>query len=350
VLLLWAVAVATADEPTDGPPPIALSWAFTLGAQAMPRVGDESSTLLGDAVSSEGVRVVPLVGEVGARGPLSTFAVVRVEDGLFQAGALEASEARVGFVSSKGIGGLWVGRSDLLFSRDRDVEAEDQTFSLRPMLSRLALPLHMSGTGFALAVPERITAEGGLAYATATADAPYRWGRLRVHPLGALPDRTDGFSEGLRVQLAGGLVDLQSEALGSERLWAADLTLTAGPLQVSGGAQHEASAGEDPRWSSVVEAGSRVLALPGGDLHLALRGERVVGFDVGDTPRWLGALRLAARDPSGRATIYGEYFLSREPGTGLAPGADGVGLPGGAERDNDLLTVGLTLRLREDAR
>lgn len=349
-MLLWAVAVATAEEPPAGPPPIALSWAFTLGAQAMPLVGDEASTLLGDAVGSEGVRVVPLVGEVGARGPLSTFAVVRVEEGLFHAGALEASEARVGFVSSKGIGGLWVGRSDLLFSRDRDVEAEDQTFSLRPMLSRLALPLHMSGTGFALALPERITAEGGLAYATATADAPYRWGRLRVHPLGALPDRTDGFSEGLRVQLAGGLVDLQSEALGSERLWAADLTLTAGPLQVSGGAQHEASAGDDPRWSSVVEAGSRVLALPGGDLHLALRGERVVGFDVGDTPRWLGALRLAARDPSGRATLYGEYFLSREPGTGVAPGEDVVGLPGGAERDNDLLTVGLTLRLREDAR
>jgi hypothetical protein len=93
-----------------------------------------------------------------------------------------------------------------------------------------------------------------------------------------------------------------------------------------------------------------VLALPGGDLHLALRGERVVGFDVGDTPRWLGALRLAARDPSGRATLYGEYFLSREPGTGVAPGEDVVSLPGGAERDNDLLTVGLTLRLREDAR
>ena len=126
-----------------------LDAAFALGAQALVYVGDASDVTRYDPVATETVRVVPAAVSVTVTRPLGgvdAWAALRMEEGTVHAGGLEAAEARVG-VTRGGWLGAWVGRADLPLSFDREYEAEDLTFSVRPLLSRAVLPLHATGAG-----------------------------------------------------------------------------------------------------------------------------------------------------------------------------------------------------------
>ena len=83
--------------------------------------------------------------------PTSTFAEIRVEEGIFHAGALEAGEALVGW-SPRNELVLWIGRTDVPVTLDRIREPEDDALSIRPVVSRISIApaRRWRGHGFGL--------------------------------------------------------------------------------------------------------------------------------------------------------------------------------------------------------
>lgn len=320
-----------------------------LGAEVIPYVGAEADLTRLDPVATANARIpVAALGlDVGAAGGL--HATVRIEEGIVHAGGLESVEAHVGWEHPAGWAGAWVGRRDLALTRDREMEGEALIFPTRPTLSRASLPVHANGAGVLLAVPDRARLTAGVAWTTTTADAPWLWLRLAAHPLGPLPEWQDEPAEALRVQLGGGAAHLASEGLGAQWVLTADLAARWRTVSVDAGWTEvqttDAPGGDVRRDGLVAEVGTRVAPLPVGDLHLAARGEHLTGLEPGEDARWIGAGRLAWRSEHRRAEVYLFGQLSRESGTGVAPGEDAVGLPGGAERANDLAGLGMLLRL-----
>lgn len=257
------------------------------------------------------------------------------------AGALEAAEARLGF--ERPAGGLWIGRADLPFSRDREMEAEDLALSWRPVLSRAALPLHASGAGAALAWPERARLEAGLSWTSASSDAAWRWGRLSITPVGPLPDRQEDHAEHLRLGLGVGAARLASPSLGTSTLGTADLELRWRGALLGGGAGRWWDDGEviDAAWG---ELGGHIATLGPVGLRLHGRVERVVALEDDEDARWIGAARLGAWVLDDALEIFAEVGLSRERGSAVAPGEDVVDLGRGIERANDVAALGARLR------
>jgi hypothetical protein len=315
MLLLTAGGVSYGAPAGEG-----VEVSAALGAVWDPWVGEEAALTALDPVATEGVRVVQSALAVEAHGPVGSHALLRVEEGIFHAGALEAAEAQVGWLAPGGFGEASVGRADIPGTADRDWEPEAQIFAVRPLLSRVLLPNHAAGVGATVAYPDRASLRAGLSYLTATADAPFRWARLRVHPLGPPPEREDAAVDGLALTASAGWLGLDSEAQGELRLLDADLDL---------------------RWRFVALGGEGVWVKAS---SAPPRQERVTGVVEGEDARWLLSARLAFRSADARFVPFVEAALSREAGTGVAAGEDVVALSRGLERVNDRLSLGARYR------
>jgi hypothetical protein len=340
MLLLTAGGVSYGAPAGEG-----VEVSAALGAVWDPWVGEEAALTALDPVATEGVRVVQSALAVEAHGPVGSHALLRVEEGIFHAGALEAAEAQVGWLAPGGFGEASVGRADIPGTADRDWEPEAQIFAVRPLLSRVLLPNHAAGVGATVAYPDRASLRAGLSYLTATADAPFRWARLRVHPLGPPPEREDAAVDGLALTASAGWLGLDSEAQGELRLLDADLDLRWRFVALGGEGVWVKASSAPPRQEWILRAQSLLCPLPkGSDLHLALRGERVTGVVEGEDARWLLSARLAFRSADARFVPFVEAALSREAGTGVAAGEDVVALSRGLERVNDRLSLGARYR------
>lgn len=296
-----------------------------VGAQAQLWVGDGADSTLADPYTNETVRILPAALGVGIeRGP--AWAGLRIEEGTVHAGGLEAGEARVGLAG--GPFRAWIGRSDLPWSLDRDVEIEDQAPSLRPVLSRTVLPLHATGAGLELS-PAFATVEAGASWTALSSDAPWLWARARLHPL---PRAV------IRPQLGGALLRSDSPSLGEQWAWAADLRVESDPAWVSGGYAWARTGSE--RAEAWVELGGQVPLGPV-EPQLVLRGERATGLAEGEDLRWIGLGRVGLGLPAWRLSTYVELLHSVEEGTP----AGVLSLDGGADRANDAVSLGLLLRL-----
>lgn len=347
--MLLALPLAAADEGGLTAGPFALHGEAALGARAWVLVGDEADTTRYDPVATEGVGVSPLALEGLAQTEGGVYALLRLEEGVIHAGAVEAAEARLGWAAPGGQGELWLGRGDLPVTRDRGREPEDQALGLAPILSRTLLPWHATGAAGALAWPERATLQAGLAWTTASADAPWTWGRLDLHPLGPVPDDERVNSVTPTFVLGGGLARLDSPSLGQSLLWTADGELRLGPLLLGGGwTGTEQGEGEErsSRRAVHAQAGGGLLTVRNITLHAMLRGERATGIEAGEDARWLGAGRLSLSAHEAALEGYAELLLCRERGDGVEAGEDVVALGRGVERQNDALSLGLRARFR----
>ncbi len=349
-ILLAASALAGAPGPQASVEagPFRLSGEAALGARAWVWVGEDAETTRYDPVATEGVAVVPLALEGEARTARGLFALVRIEEGVIHAGAVEAAEARLGVEAPGGWGELWLGRGDLPVTRDRTREPEDLALGLSPVLSRATLPWHAAGAAGGLSWPERASLRAGLAYTAPSSDAPWLWSRLDLHPLGAPPA-----DERLRVaaftaDLGAGLATLDSPSLGRTRMLSGDLELRWGPALLAGGYTRvdgeDAGGAQTARAAWDLQAGAGVLDLGPTTLRVALRAERATGLEEGEDARWLGLGRLSLTDPDAAVEAFVEALLSREQGDGVSEGEDVVVLGRGVERANDAISVGLRMR------
>ncbi|MCB9763419.1 MAG: hypothetical protein H6739_26870 [Alphaproteobacteria bacterium] len=339
--LLLLVSTSRAEPPQDpSDRPFTLSWEAALGAQWVAWVGDESAIARLDPIPTESVRIVQSALGIEITGPLNSYAALRVEEGLVHAGGLESAEALVGIQSSNRVFGAWVGRNDLEVSRDRDYEPEQLIHSVRPVLSRVTLPIHAGAAAVSAAWPERASLEAGVAYPSLTADAPYVRARVRLHPLGTMPEAQDGYAEGVRFQLGGAALWHPSPSLGTSLWTDADAELrwrwwmlSAGWIRFDG-----------PQLSQelLAELGGRLFGVRRADLYAYGRVERATGLEDGEDARWLGAGRLCWRAAEGRVRVYTELTMSREQGTAPADG-DVVVLDPSIERRNGTAALGLQL-------
>lgn len=319
----------------------------SLGAQWMAWVGDEADLARFDAAPTEAVRMAQSAAELEAVGPGGVAATLRLEEGVFHAGGLEAAEAWVGLIGWEGRLGVWIGRNDLPVTRDRQRENDELVLSQRPVLSRTLWPIHPTGAGGGLALADKLAVQGGASYTSLNADAPLWWVRADLTPLGPPPDRQDEAVQGVCMLLGGGWLAQRSESLGDTLLWTADLELRIGPAELSGAwVHHEVSrdALRDQRQEWIAAAGSRLFRVGTGDLHLQVRGERVTNLLPGEAVRWLPMGRLALRLQEGRVQIYSETLLSFEEGSGVLPGEDVVASGRGIERDNHVVSAGMLVR------
>lgn len=310
---------------------------IALGAQVLPYVGDQADLGAGDVVLSEGVRISASALTLEVRHPSGFGAGLRVEEGVVHAGGLESAEATVGWASPRGVGELAAGRDDLVVTLDRQYEPEDRGFAWAPALSRIVLPVHANGVFGAAAWPDRGVLRGGAAWTTTTADAPWWFGRLAVHPLGALPDREDGAADGWRLQLGGGAAYLPSASLGDRWLVTADAVIRYRAWAVSGAWVVDHADRDRSEWW--VAGFGRLWAWPRGELRLGVRSELVTDLVVGESSRWVGASRLTTSLDCGHVDLWTEGWLSRETPTP----ADGV-VATPRDRLNDLVSVGVTWR------
>lgn len=317
-----------------------------LGARWMVLVGDDADLTRYDPVANEGVAVSPLALEGELIHTSGLFSALRLEEGVVHAGAVEAAEAKVGWRAPQGWGELWGGRGDLPVTRDRRIEVEDNRFSVAPLLSRAALPSHAAGVGGGIAWPERAELNGGLAWTSTGADAPVTWGRLDLHPLGAVPEAELADRDRPAFNLGIGASRLDSQALGRSALLTADGELRLGSWQVAGGWTRWTS--DDgvtrARDGATAQVGGRALRLGAWGVYLAARVERVTGLEEGEDARWLGAARGSLAERDQRWEAYVEWLPSRELGTGVIDGEDVVVLGRGVERANDALSVGARAR------
>jgi hypothetical protein len=322
-------------------------WAFdlhaALGAQWVARVGDDSDLARYDAFPTAQVRGAQSALDAHFSGPAGAWGTVRVEEGIFHAGGLEAGEAWIGLRETGGWIGAWIGRNDLVVTRDRSREAEDLTFSVRPVVSRTLLPQHVDGAALDLAWPERVSARAGVAYATRNADAPTWYGRLSVHPLGPVPDREDARVDGFRFRLGAGGLRMDSEGLGRSTVLAGDLELRWGPVELAGEwVRHDLD--DRRREELLAEAGAALFPVGGGDVHAQARVSRATGLVDGEDARWLPAGRVTWRGAASRVNVYVEALLSREQGRAAADDEAVVVLDDSIERANDSLALGALLR------
>lgn len=319
----------------------------SLGAQWMFWVGDDADLARFDAAPTEAVRMAQSAAELEAVGPGGVAATLRLEEGIFHAGGLEAAEAWVGLLGWEGRLGAWIGRNDLPVTRDRQRENDELVMSQRPVLSRTLWPIHPTGAGAGLAFADKVSVQGGASYTSLNADAPLWWVRADLTPLGSPPERQDQAVQGLCFLLGGGWLAQESESLGDTLLWTADLELRLGPAELSGAWVHHevARAGQrDQRGEWIATAGSRLFRVGSGDLHMQLRGERLINLLPGEDVRWLPMGRVALRLQEGLVQIYSEALLSWEEGTGLISGQDVIDSGRGIERDNHLVSAGMLVR------
>lgn len=344
---------ARAHDAVAGPPDLVLGnfegWlGASLGIQWLARVGEEAEQTKLDPVLREGVRAVQGSLDLALRGPSWTLAHLRVEEGLVHAGGLEAAEAELGLREPEG--GAWfiVGRGDLFVTWDRLREAEGLLFADRPGISRTLLPLHVNSVR-AGAASERVGAvQAGLSWAAATSDAPYRWVRADVHPLGEPGLYQDSHVEGPRVRLGGTFLDLDSPTLGGRRLLGADGEVQLGHHTLGGGWQRWE---ESPllgaatvRSGAQAFVGLQVLELGPHALRLDLQGERAAALVDGEEARLVGQARVAWQPLEAAFTGYVGARIQREQGSAVSPGEDVVDLGRGVERANDVVHLGFLAR------
>ncbi len=318
-------------------PLFSLDLEGAIGVQAVPYVEKDADLLALDPVNNEGIRVLPAALSATFGAPYGVEARLRVEEGQVHAGGLELAEAKLGIQHP--IAGFWLGRGDLPVSRDREIESEGLLYSTRPLLSRALLPLHANGFGGHLSWPERLTVEAGGAWPALSSDAPWWWGRLRLHPLGELPEREDAWVEKPVFQVAGGAAGMDSPSLGRSLLLDVDgslryrwIGLDLGWLRQSGAKTvHEIFVS-----TSAICINTDLLAL-----GLGLRGERSWGSEA--EQRWIGSSRLYGTLKPAFLTLYLEAYLPIEDGE--APPQPGVVLlDRSLERANNWGTVGLLFR------
>ena len=333
-MIAWLLlGTALADE-------VEFEMSGALGAQWTPIVGDESELARGDWTQLPGVRMAQSALEVEIEGPQGTFAEVRVEEGIFHLGALEAGEAVIGWAPSDSAV-VWVGRSDVLLTLDRIREAEDHALSIRPVISRTLLPLHMGGVGLEFAGADWSRLRGGLTYATASVDAPYRWVRADIHPFGASPSRRDAVVETPIVSVGGSVLQRSSESLGELLFLSGDLEIRMGSVLIAA-AWVRADQDEERMEEWIGELGAGLLSGDWGRMHSHLRYERATGLETGEDWRHIGTGRIAWSSVDARFTSYVEAFVSRESGAVTDGGV--VDLGRGIERANDSVSIGGLMR------
>jgi len=312
-----------------------------LGGRLTVLVGEQASVSKLDALISPGARVYPLALTGSLQGARGGYALLRVEEAGAHAGSLEAAEARLGFHT--GTLGGWLGSGDIPVTRDRDQEMEDRHFMVAPVLSRILLPAHAPGVSASGEWPERAGMDLGLSWPTATADAAYRWGRLRLHPLGEVSRDESKIDDGLLLLLAAGVLWQDSESLGELRLGTVDAEiryqhfgLAVGYLTTDG-----------PTWTAsevVVSGWGRLLSVDAGALSGQVRVEHATNLIDGEDTRLIGTARLSVRPAQTRIDLFIEGMLSREQGDGVADGEDVISLGRGIEHDNDSLSLGARMR------
>jgi hypothetical protein len=316
---------------------LALDLEGALGVQAVPYVEADADLLALDPVNNEGIRVIPAALSATLRVPHGVEARLRVEEGQVHAGGLELAEARLGIQHP--IAGFWLGRGDLPVSRDRELESEGLLYSTRPLLSRVVLPLHANGVGGHLSWPGRLTAEAGAAWPALSSDAPWWWGRLRLHPLGELPEWEDKRSDTPVFQVAAGIAGMDSPTLGSSLLLDVDGSARLGPVGLDLGWLRRS--GAETVQEILVSASAVVLEKEKFCLGLGLRGERSWGSET--EQRWIGSSRLYGSWKPAFLTLYVEAYLPLEDGEApLQPGV--VLLDRSLERANNWGAVGLLFR------
>lgn len=351
--LLLTAGPARAHDGVSGPPDLLLGefegWlGASLGVQWLAWVGDEAEQTKLDPVLREGIRAVQGSLDLALRGPSWTLAHLRVEEGLVHAGGLEAAEAELGLREPEGRGWFIVGRGDLFVSWDRLREAEGLLFVDRPGISRVYLPLHVDSVRAGGALERLGAVQAGLSWAAGSADAPYRWVRADLHPLGEPGPYQDSHVEGLRVRAGGAFLDLDSPTLGGRRLLSAD-----GEVQLA----HHTLGGGWQRWEESpltgaaavrsgvqVFLGLQVLELGEHAVRLDLQGERAQALVDGEEARLVGQARVAWQPLEAAFTGYVGTRLQREEGSAVAPGEDLVDLGRGVERANDLVHLGFLAR------
>ena len=352
-LLLALGGSASAHDDVEGPPAFTLGdfegwFGASLGLQLMGWVGDEADITRFDPVRTEGVRSVQSSLELNLRGPHWTLAHVRLEEGMAHAGGLESSEAELGIMEPEGRTWLVVGRGDLAVTWDRVREAEGLLFVDRPSLSASFLPLHVNSVRTGVSAERLGTVQVGLSWAAATSDAPYRWARVDLHPLGETGLYQDTPAEGLRVRLGAGALSLDSESLGARSLLTADGELQLQRHTLGGGWQRwvEEPGTQEELVRSAAQAflGLQVLQLGQHAFRVDLSGERVVGLLDDEDVRLVGNARLAWQPLETAFTAYVGTRLSREQGSTVAPGEDVVDLGRGIERANDIVNLGFLAR------
>ena len=312
-----------------------------LGGRLTVFVGEDASFRKLDGLTSTGARVYPLALTGSLQGPRGGYALLRVEEAGAHAGSLEAAEARLGIHT--GMLGGWIGSGDIPVTRDRDREMEDRHFMISPMLSRILLPAHASGVSAAGEWPERAGMDLGLSWPTATADAAYRWGRIRLHPLGEVSRDESSSDDGVLLQLAAGGLWQDSESLGELRLGTVDAEIRYRSVGLA--AAYLTTDG--PTWTAseiVVWAWGRLLSVDAGALSGQVRVERVAGVLAGEDARLIGSARLAVHPAQGQIDLFVEGMLSREKGDGVVDGEDVISLGRGIEHENDTLSLGARMR------
>ena len=312
----------------------------TLGAQWIGLVGEDAALARLDWIQLPGVRMAQSALEVEVSGPQGTFAEIRVEEGIFHAGALEAGEALVGWSPKEELV-LWIGRTDVPVTLDRVREPEDDALSIRPIVSRILLPLHVGGVGMDLAWSEWAQIRGGISYATASVDRPYGWVRADIHPLGPVPARRDEPVDSTVFSVGGSVLQRDSESLGWVRFTTGDVEWRSGPFLLSG-AWVQTNQDGDITGSWIAELGMGLPPASWGRLHTHMRYESVTGLEPDEERRHIGTGRLSWQTTDLRFTGYLETSISRE--TGSVASEDVVDLGRGIERSNDTLTLGGLMR------
>lgn len=319
---------------------LSVGLSATLGARWAAHVGDEAALARLDPLALAGVSVYPLGATLSVSSGAG-YALLRVEEGHAHAGSLEAAEARLG--ADVGWGGVWLGRGDLPVTRDRAREMEDRPLTIAPLLSRAYLPQHAAGAAATARWPERGELSAGLSWPTATADGPYTWGRLTVHPLGEPPADEAAEVRRLTPSASAGALEQRSPSLGTRRLLSADAELRWRGWGVTGGWIQYTDPDDTHRqwlaaaWGPLVPLGERQ------DIHAYARVEHLLDGIVEDEDgRWLAAARLAWRRE--QATLYVEGLRSREQGL-LDTQGDIVVINPQVEWANDILMLGARWRL-----
>ncbi len=316
---------------------LALDLEGAIGVQAVPYVEQDADLLALDPVNNEGIRVIPAALSATLRAPYGVEARLRVEEGQVHAGGLELAEAKLGIQHP--IAGFWLGRGDLPVSRDRELESEGLLYSTRPLLSRALLPLHANGVGGYLSWPEQLTLEVGGAWPALSSDAPWWWGRLRLHPLGELPEREDLRPERPAFQVAAGIAGMDSPSLGRSLLVVVDGSARLGPVGLDLGWLR--LSGKQTVQEIVLSVSAVLLDKEPFSLGVGLREERSWGQEA--EQRWISSSRLYGTWKPAFLTLYVEAYLPIEDGE--APAKPGVVLlDRSLERANNWGAVGLLFR------
>lgn len=327
----------------DVPPPPDTSenaWELhaegAIGAVVVPYVGPDADVVLLDPVWAAGVLPHPVAARAHLVGPSDLHASLAVEMSREHFGQLGVGEAVVGWAPAWAA--VWGGLADVPVTRDRELHPEDRVAVHEPVLSRHFLPQHMAGVGLGARPGDVVHGRVGVAWASPTADAPWVWSRVAVHPLGPLPEReAEPLPGDARVQVAGGAARLDSEALGDEVMLSGGVDVAAsrtmggaevvyarrdstGALEALAYAAQAVPVSSDDRW----------------DMLLYVRGSRATGIVEGEAVRYGLTPRLAFRQLSWNFEVFAEGWLSWEQ----ADSSPGVAVIDGGERDNHAAALG----------